>query len=138
MTKKNTHKFLHLKLSDEFYEKLNNLATENNISTSELGIKIINNYLSSDLINNIFSQEDKLEESTVEYKELSDRLAILESKQIEIEKLEDRFLIMEKLMDSIQRQVTVRDYAGKIPDHLIDHSHDIDDEPDEILSDFLD
>ena len=138
MTKQNTHNFLNLKLSTEFYEKLNKLATENNISVSELAIKIIDNYLHSDLINNISSSKEKVEISTVEYQKLSDRLTILERKHIELEKLEDRFLIMEKVMDSIQRQITVRDYAGKLPDHLIDHSPHIDDEPDEILSDFLD
>lgn len=137
MNQKNTHKFLNLKVSAESYEKLNDLATHNNISSSELALKIINDYLSSESINHIYSQE-KVEKSPIEYQKLSDRLTILESKQLELEQLENRLLIMEKLMDSIQKQVTVRDYAGKLPDYLIDHSHHIDDEPDEILSDFLD
>jgi hypothetical protein len=137
MNQKNIHKFLNLKVSAESYEKLNGLATQNNISSSELALKIINDYLSSDSINNIFPPE-KVEKSTVEYQQLSDRLAILESKELELEQLKNRLLIMEKLMDTIQKQITVRDYAGKLPDYLIDHSHHIDDEPDEILSDFLD
>ena len=138
MTKKIIYKHLHLKLPEEDHKKLNALAVEKDKSITELTIQIISEYLGSNLQKKSDLQDINLDKIVQQYQELSDRLTALENKDNQLEKLEDRVVMMEKLMDAIQRQITVRDYAGKLPAHLIAEADDFDDEPDEILTDFLD
>ena len=138
MTKKIIYKPLNLKLPEEWHKKLSTLAAEKDKSMTELMIQIINEYLGSNSLEKSDLQDINLDKIVQECQELSDRLTVLENRDNQLEKLEERFVIMEKLMDSIQRQITVRDYAGKIPAHSMAEPDDFEDEPDEILTDFLD
>ncbi len=140
MTKKIIYQPLNLSINlpQEWHEKLNTLATEKKQSINELMIEAIAKIVNSDSLAPSDSLVNNSEIFTKEYQELKNRLVFLETQNKELEDLKERFTIMEKLMDSIQRQVIVRDYAGKLPPHLIAESHDFEDEPDEILTDFLD
>ena len=138
MTKKIIYKHLHLKLPEEYHKKLNALAVEKDKSITELMIQIISEYLSSNLQKKSDLEDINLDKIVQQYQELSDRLTVLENKDNQLEKLEERVVMVEKLMDAIQRQITVRDYAEKLPAHLIAEPDDFEDEPDEILTDFLD
>ena len=140
MNKKILYKPINLNLPEEWHQQINTLATEKDKSITELLIQIIGNYLLANSPEKSNLKSFGLDNLTEEFQELSDRLFVLENKDTDkqLEKLEARFVIMEKLMDAIQRQITVRDYAGKIPAHSMADAHDFDDEPDEILTDFLD
>jgi tetrahydromethanopterin S-methyltransferase subunit G len=132
MTEKIVHKSLNitLDLPLEWKEKIENLVIEKQLSLSELITDLIGQFLGYDLDDINIS---RLQEN---YQELNQRLNILEEKDYQIEKLQNRLDMMEKLVASLQSQVISRplDRLG----HSLMIDHEIEDEPDEILTDFLD
>jgi hypothetical protein len=132
MTEKIVNKSLNLTLdlSLEWKEKIEHLALEKGQSLSELMTDLIGQYLGYNL------DDVKINRLRENYQELSQRLKILEGKDRQIERLQNRLDIMEKLVASLQSQVISR------PLDTLSHSlivgHEIEDEPDEILADFLD
>lgn len=132
MTEKIVNKSLNitLDLPLEWKEKIENLALEKQQSLSELITNIIGEYLGYNLDDiNI----NRLQEN---YHELSQRLKVLEGKDYQIERLQNRLNIMEKLVASLQSQVISRPLDRLSHGMIMDE--EIDDEPDEILTDFLD
>ena len=136
---------LNLNLPENWLTKLNKIAEDKGQNLEQLVIELLGKTLAEhddDQPQPLQKAVEKKETPAVvdnnKIEDIDDRLKELEAKQAVIDKLEERVVMLEKLMDSVQRQVIVRDYAGKLPPHLIDDSDHIDDEPDEILTDFLD
>ena len=136
---------LNLNLPENWLTKLNKIAEDKGQNLEQLVIELLGKTLAEhddDQPKPLQKAVEKKETPAVvdnsKIEDIDDRLKQLETKQAVIDKLEERVVLLEKLMDSVQRQVIVRDYAGKLPAHLIDDSDHIDDEPDEILTDFLD
>lgn len=119
-----------LDLPSEWLEKIESLAEEKQQSLTILITDIISEYLGYN------SQHNRLDRLEKQSEDLIDRLIILESKNHDIENLKHRFDIMEKLIASLQSQVISRSFETKIYPNII--QEEIEDEPDEILTDFLD
>ncbi|NCO75591.1 MAG: hypothetical protein GW795_06260 [Cyanobacteria bacterium] len=132
MTEKIVKKSLNLTLDLplQWTEKIEQLALEKQQPLSELITDIIGVYLSYNL--------DELNISRLQenYQELNKKVQILEAKDHYIDRLEHRLFIIEKLVSSLQTQISPypRDksisYAPIIEEEF-------EDEPDEILTDFL-
>ena len=132
---------LTLNLPPSWIEKLNQIAKEKEQNIEKLVIELLGQTLASYEQKQELSVDQGKQKDSVkkENTDIDDRLKQLEAQQEKIADLEERIVMLEKLMDSLQRQVTIRDHAGSLPAHLIDHSDDdVEDEPDEILTDFLD
>lgn len=110
--------------------KIDNLAQEKNESLSNVITDIIGQYLGDNLDD---INVNRLQEN---YQDLSKRLKVLEAKDYQIERLQNRLDIMEKLIASLQTQVISRSLDSLSYSVSIDE--EIEDEPDEILTDFLD
>lgn len=119
-----------LDLPSEWLEKIEHLAQEKKQPLTELITDIIGQYLGDNLHNNRLDRLEKQDQ------DLITRLTILESKDYDIENLKHRFEIMEKLIASLQTQVISRP-LDRIQRSMMIHE-EIEDEPDEILTDFLD
>ncbi|WP_017294968.1 hypothetical protein [Geminocystis herdmanii] len=119
-----------LNLPSPWLEKIESLAQDKKQPLTDLITDIIGQYLGDNLQNNRLDRLEKQDQ------DLITRLTILESKDYDIENLKHRFEIMEKLIASLQTQVIPRplDRIG----HSIMTHEEIEDEPDEILTDFLD
>ncbi|MBL1208847.1 hypothetical protein [Geminocystis sp. GBBB08] len=121
---------VNLDLPIEWREKIESLAIEKQQSLSDFITDVIGQYLGYNLDNlNI----NRLQEN---YQELSERLKILETKDYQIEKLQNRLDIIEKLVASLQTNVVSRPFNRL--SHALMINEEIEDEPDEILTDFLD
>ncbi|BAQ66892.1 hypothetical protein [Geminocystis sp. NIES-3709] len=117
-----------LDLPSEWLDKIENLAKEKQQPLDQLITDILGQYLGYNLEN---TRLDRLEK---QHQDLTNRLETLEDKDYQLEKLQYRFEIIEKLIASLQTQVISR------PLDLINHSlmiEEVEDEPDEILTDFL-
>lgn len=119
-----------LDLPSQWLEKIEHLAQEKQQPLTELITDIIGQYLGDNLHDNRLDRLEKQDQ------DLITRLTILESKDYDIDNLKHRFEIMEKLVASLQTQVISRPF-DRIGDSIMIHE-DIEDEPDEILTDFLD
>lgn len=119
-----------LDLPIKWKAKIDNLAQEKNQSLSNLITDIIGQYLGDNLDD---INVNRLQEN---YQDLSKRLKVLEAKDYQIERLQNRLDIMEKLIASLQTQVISRSLDSLSYSVSIDE--EIEDEPDEILTDFLD
>jgi len=118
---------LSLNVPDEWLENLDNIAAEKNQSIEELILEVIGDYLKSD------SNKLSLKEIFKEHQELSKRLEILEKKDYQIDRLTTRLNILEKLISVLQTEgVKTKKYNRDSFDE-----DDFEDEPDEVLTDFL-
>jgi len=118
---------LSLNLPDEWLENLDNIAAEKNQNIEELILEVIGDYLKSD--NNKLSFKEILKEQ----KQLSKRLETLEKKDYQIERLTTRLDILEKLISMLQTEgVKTKKYDRDSFD-----DDNFEDEPDEVLTDFL-
>jgi len=121
---------LSLNLPSDWYAQIESIAQEKELSLSELITNIIGQYLGNNL------EDVRLDRLEKQYKDLNKRTAILENQDYQIAILQNRLEIMEKLIASLQTQVISR------PVDRLSHSlmlnEEIEDEPDEILTDFLD
>ncbi len=118
---------LSLNVPDEWLENLDNIAAEKNQSIEELILEVIDDYLKLD------SSKLSLKEIFKEHKELSKRLEILEKKDYQIDRLTTRLNILEKLISVLQTEgVKTKKYNRDSFDE-----DDFEDEPDEVLTDFL-
>ncbi|PHV61697.1 hypothetical protein [Cyanobacterium aponinum] len=122
---------LSIHIDSEWKEKLIDIAQQKNISLEKLIASIIGNYLGESL------EHEKLEKLTQDYEKLNQRLSVLEAKNLELEKIEAKFHILEKLVENLQYQINPRHIDKGNITHSLD-DEDIYDEPDEILTDFLD
>ncbi len=135
---------LNLKIPSQWHEQLNDLAKQQGQSLEELLIEMIKQTLNSQVTQQTPKPKHFQANQTIDGddhdQQLNDRLTVLEAKESKLEELENRLLIQEKLMDFVQHQITVRDYTQKLPPHSlapVDEDDELDDEPDEILTDFL-
>jgi hypothetical protein len=119
-----------LDLPSLWLEKIEQLAQEKQQPLTDFITDIIGQYLGDNLHNNRLDRLEKQDQ------DLITRLTILESKNYDIENLKHRFEIMEKLVASLQTQVISRP-LDRIQHSIMLHE-EIEDEPDEILTDFLD
>jgi hypothetical protein len=119
-----------LKLPPEWAENLRELATKNNQSVQELILEILAKYLEVDYHS---FQGRQIRE---EIKKLSEKISQLERQDYQFKKVTDRLYMLEKLIVSLQTQVNNSKPSKDLD--LRDDEEDIDDEPDEILTDFLD
>lgn len=127
----NTKKLnLDLEFPLAWIEKIELLAQANEQSISEIIVDLVGNNLGLNVenlkINRLFNN----------YQNLEKRLGLLETKDYQIERLNHRLEIMEKLMAQLQTE------RFSSPSSLlslpVEHYEDeIEDEPDEILTDFL-
>lgn len=120
---------LNLELPLEWLEKIESLAQQQGQTLEETITDLIGQNLGLDIqalkVNRLFKQNLELEQ----------RLAVLESQDYQIEKLHNRLEIMEKLIAQLQTQrFSSRPTLLNLP--AVDDD-DIDDEPDEVLTDFL-
>lgn len=122
---------LSIHIDFKWKEKLIDIAQKKNISLEKLIANIIGNYLGESL------EHEKLEKLTQDYEKLNQRLTVLEGKNLELEKIEARFRLLEKLVGNLQYQINPRHIEKGNITHSFD-DEDIYDEPDEILTDFLD
>lgn len=131
MTEKIVNKSLNitLDLPIKWKSKIDDLAREKNESLSNLITDIIGQYLGYNLDD---INVNRLQEN---YQDLSQRLKVLEGKDYQIERLQNRLNIMEKLIASLQTQVISRSLDGL--SYSVSIEEEIEDEPDEILTDFL-
>lgn len=131
MTEKIVNKSLNitLDLPIKWKAKIDDLAREKNESLSNLITDIIGQYLGYNLDD---INVNRLQEN---YQDLSQRLKVLEGKDYQIERLQNRLNIMEKLIASLQTQVISRSLDGL--SYSVSIEEEIEDEPDEILTDFL-
>lgn len=118
-----------LDLPSQWLEKIEHLAQEKKQPLTELITDIIGQYLGDNLHNNRLDRLEKQDQDFIT------RLTLLESKDYEIENLKHRFNIMEKLIASLQTQVISRPFDRTTYSATI--QEEIEDEPDEILTDFL-
>jgi uncharacterized protein YydD (DUF2326 family) len=119
-----------LDLPIKWKAKIDNLAQEKNESLSNLITDIIGQYLGDNLDD---INVNRLQEN---YQDLSKRLKVLEAKDYQIERLQNRLDIMEKLIASLQTQVISRSLDSL--SYSVSIEEEIEDEPDEILTAFLD
>jgi hypothetical protein len=119
-----------LDLPIKWKAKIDNLAREKNESLSNLITDIIGQYLGDNLDD---INVNRLQEN---YQDLSKRLKVLEAKDYQIERLQNRLDIMEKLIASLQTQVISRSLDSL--SYSVSIEEEIEDEPDEILTAFLD
>jgi uncharacterized protein YydD (DUF2326 family) len=119
-----------LDLPIKWKAKIDNLAQEKNESLSNLITDIIGQYLGDNLDD---INVNRLQEN---YQDLSKRLKVLEAKDYQIERLQNRLDIMEKLIASLQNQVISRSLDSL--SYSVSIEEEIEDEPDEILTAFLD
>jgi hypothetical protein len=119
-----------LDLPSPWLEKIEHLAQEKKQPLTDFITDIIGQYLGDNLHNNRLDRLEKQDQNLIT------RLTILESKNYDIENLKHRFEIMEKLVASLQTQVIPRP-LDRIQHSIMLHE-EIEDEPDEILTDFLD
>ncbi|GAB4315668.1 MAG: hypothetical protein Kow0091_22840 [Geminocystis sp.] len=122
---------LSIHIDYEWKEKLIDIAQKENVSLENLIASIIGDYLGESL------DHEKLEKLTQDYEKLNQRLTVLEAKNLELEKIEARFNLLEKLVENLQYQINPRHIEKRNITHSLD-DEDIYDEPDEILTDFLD
>lgn len=130
MKEKNIDKFLNININlpSLWEDKIQNLALEKKQSLSELIIDIIGEYLDDNL-----TDIDQLPHN---YQQLHERITALEEKHYVIQRLQSRLDITEKLVASLQNNFTSRPFQSLTHSLIIDD--DMEDEPDEILTDFLD
>ena len=111
----------------KWLEKLDTIAAEKNQNIEQLVLDIVGNYLSQD------TDVLHLGELSQQHQELSKRLEQLEKKDYQIERLTTRLDILEKLISVLQTQgIKTKKYARDSFD-----DEDFEDEPDEVLTDFL-
>ncbi|MGY6529022.1 MAG: hypothetical protein ACXITR_03760 [Cyanobacterium sp.] len=118
---------LYLNIPDEWLEQLDHIALKKEKNIEELVLDIIGNYLSDSKFN--------LENSQLleEYQKLSQRLEVLEKKDYQIERLTTKLEILEKLVATLQTKAVKED--STVNNQGWDD--DFEDEPDEVLTDFL-
>ncbi|MBF2058431.1 MAG: hypothetical protein IGQ45_14760 [Cyanobacterium sp. T60_A2020_053] len=121
---------LSLNLPDEWLEKLDKIALQKEQNIEELVTDIIGQYLTIDI------EPLKIEEILQKNKAVEGRLKVLENKVLEnkdqqIEKIVNRLSILEKLVASLQINRSLA------PVQFSQDYDEIEDEPDEILTDFL-
>lgn len=121
---------LTIKLPLEWQQKLNDLALEKQLSLEDLITEVIGEYLGYNL-NHI-----KVDRLVQKYQDIDNRLGILETKDYQINSLENRLNILEKLVASLQSQVISHPTINTFDNNMI-IDDEIYDEPDEILTDFL-
>ncbi len=120
---------LNLELPLEWLEKIESLAQKEGQTLEETMTDLIGQNLGLDI------QALKLNRLRKQNLELEQRLAVLESQDYQIEKLNHRLEIMEKLIAQLQTQrFSSRPTLLNLP--AVDDD-DIEDEPDEVLTDFL-
>ncbi|WP_069790561.1 hypothetical protein A5482_001485 [Cyanobacterium sp. IPPAS B-1200] len=118
---------LYLNISDEWLEKLDNLAMEKEQNIEQLVLDIIGNYLSDSQLS--LENNQRLEE----YQNLNQRLEVLEKKDYQIERLTTKLEIIEKLVATLQTKAIKEDNTSSNQDW----DDEFEDEPDEVLTDFL-
>ncbi|AFZ47686.1 hypothetical protein Cyast_1730 [Cyanobacterium stanieri PCC 7202] len=116
---------LYLNISDEWLEKLDKIALEKEQNIEELVLDIIGNYLSE---SKLTLENNQLLEK---YEQLSQRLETLEKKDYQIERLTTKLDILEKLVATLQTKNTQEDNDNG------EWDDEFEDEPDEVLTDFL-
>jgi hypothetical protein len=127
----NTKKLnLELEFPLAWIEKIELLAQANEQSISEIIVDLVGNNLGLNVenlkINRLFNN----------YQNLEKRLGLLETKDYQIERLNHRLEIMEKLMAQLQtKRFSSPSSLLSLP--VEDYEDEIEDEPDEILTDFL-
>lgn len=126
---------INLRIDYSSKEKLVKIAQEQKLNLEDLLITIIDKYLSENISNQEKISNQQLKDLQSSYEQLNQRLMVLEAKNLEVEKTDNRINILEKLVENIQYQISPR-HIHKTPSY--DYDDDIDDEPDEILTDFLD
>ena len=126
---------INIKIDYSSKEQLLNIAKEKRLNLEDLLKTIIDNYLQENLDNQAILNNQELEELKQSYQQLNQRLMVLEAKNLEVERIENHFSILEKLVESLQYQISPR-HIQKTVSHYVDD--DTDDEPDEILTSFLD
>ena len=120
---------LNIELPLEWLEKIQSLAQQQEQTLEETITDLIGQNLGLD------TQTLKLNRLRKQNLELEQRLAVLESQDYQIEKLHNRLEIMEKLIAQLQTQrFSSRPTFLNLPAAVDD---DIEDEPDEVLTDFL-
>ncbi|MBE9222915.1 hypothetical protein IQ215_09440 [Cyanobacterium stanieri LEGE 03274] len=119
---------LYLNIPDEWLEKLDNIAVEKEKNIEQLVIDIIGNYLSN--TQHLSENKQILEK----YQKLSQRLEVLEKKDHQIERITTKLDILEKLVATLQTKVVKEDNTETNNDNWDD---EFEDEPDEVLTDFL-
>lgn len=116
---------LSLNLPDEWLDELAKISLQKEQNIEELVKDIIGQYLTIDV------EPLKIEEMLQKNKAIEGRLKVLENKDQQIEKLVNRLSILEKLVASLQINKSLA------PVQFSQNYDDIEDEPDEILTDFL-
>lgn len=116
---------LSLNLPDEWLDELAKISLQKEQNIEELVKDIIGQYLTIDV------EPLKIEEILQKNKAIEGRLKVLENKNQQIEKLVNRLSILEKLVASLQINKSLA------PVQFSQNCDDIEDEPDEILTDFL-
>jgi len=115
-------------------DKLINISKEKRLHLEDLLINIIDNYLQEENSNQEVINNQELEEIKQNYQQFNQRLMILEAKNLEADKIDNRISLLEKLVENLQYQISPH-HINKTANY--DFDDDIDDEPDEILTDFL-
>lgn len=118
---------LYLNIPDEWLEKLDSIALEKQQNIEELVLDIISHYLSENKLN---LENSQLSEK---YEQLSERLKNLEKKDYQIERLTTKLDILEKLVVTLQTKDIQEDNLNNNQKW----DDEFEDEPDEVLTDFL-
>jgi hypothetical protein len=120
---------LNLELPLEWLEKIETLAQQKRQTVAEIITDLIGQNLGLDL------HTLKLNRLAKQNQQLEDRLKVLENQDYQLEKLNYRLEILEKLVAQLQTQkFSARSSLLNLP---INDDDEIEDEPDEILTDFL-
>lgn len=120
---------LELQIPSQWKEELQKLADKNNQSLPEFTREIIGQYLAI--------KHEKLQQKQIkgEIEALKNRVKTLEEKDYQIEKITNKYNILEKLIASLQTQIFTSKTINE--NSIIEDDDDIEDEPDEILTDFF-
>lgn len=120
---------LNLELPLEWLEKIESLAHKEEQTVAEIITDLIGQNLGLDL------QPLKFNRLKKQNQELEERLGLLENQDYQIEKLNHRLEILEKLVAQLQTQrFSPRPSLVNLP---VSDDDEIEDEPDEVLTDFL-
>lgn len=126
---------INLKIDYLSKEKLLNIAQEQKINLEELLVAIIKKYLEEKINDPTYLNHQKLEKIKHNFQQLEQRLILLEKEKFELKTIDNRISILEKKVQNLQNLPSPH-YITKFNNYYVDD--DIDDEPDEILTEFLD
>lgn len=120
---------INLEIPKEWNNELTKLQAKNNQSLEELILEILAQHL------NINYDSFKVQKLAENLEELKKRIIYLEEQNYQFNKISNKMEILEKLMASLQTQ-NFKSSSSNI-NYIMEEDDEIEDEPDEILTDFL-